>query len=251
MSQNLYITCEALILASFILSLSRKTLALSCILFFAYILSGLCYIFLRYYWSFPMTPMYLGTAASAPVLALFGAISLGMGLKPRFLLLYRSLCILVFLLGLSQVLFPKDYYLPFLKTATFFSHMHLAFTILGKAAFFLSGLWAINYMVDKTAEPRYSSGRFFLFLVLGFVCWTLSMFAGEVWSYLGWGLPVVWDDAVIVTYMATWFFYIGLLHLHLAGRFSTLIRAIASAVGIAWLLVVNCIPDLGPYRPLF
>jgi hypothetical protein len=198
-----------------------------------------------------MTPLYLGTAAAAPFLALFGFLSIGFWVKVQYLLLFRALCILIFIVSLSQLFFPKDFYLPFLKTATFFSHMHLAFTILGKAAFFLSGLWAINYLANSNNDAKESASLFFLFLVLGFVFWTLSMFAGEVWSYRGWGLPVVWDDAVIVTYMATWFFYIGLLHLHLAGRFSVITRAVASAFGIMWLLVVNCIPDLGPYRPLF
>jgi hypothetical protein len=145
-------------------------------------------------------------------------------------------------------MFPKDFYLPFLKTATFFSHCHLVFTILGKASLFISGLFALDYLLANKTGAYAPTSRFILWLVLGFSFWTLSMFSGELWSYLGWGIPVVWDDAVIVTFMATWFFYIALLHLHLTGNFGAKGRAYFSAFGTLWLILVNCIPDLGPFR---
>jgi hypothetical protein len=251
MSQHsLYIIAEAAALTAFVLSLPKGTQTISRLFFGVFILLGLACVLLRYWGAFPMTPLYMGTAAAAPVTALMGLVSIGLRPQSRTLGVYRSLCFLVFLLGLSQALFPKDFYLPFLKTATLFSHAHLAFTILGKAALFLSGLWALNYIFESRRDPAADGSRFFLFLVLGFAFWTLSMFSGEVWSYLGWGLPVVWDDAVIVSYMATWFFYTGVMHLHLAGRFPPRLRAAFSAFGIVWLIVVNCLPDLGPLRPL-
>ncbi|MDR2352535.1 MAG: hypothetical protein LBF22_05125, partial [Deltaproteobacteria bacterium] len=122
--QNLYITSVAFVLLAFFFSLSRRTLVVSSFLFMLYTLSGLVYIFVRYYNAFPMTPLYLGTAAAAPFLALFGFLSIGFWVKVQYLLLFRALCILIFIVSLSQLFFPKDFYLPFLKTATFFSHMH-------------------------------------------------------------------------------------------------------------------------------
>ncbi|MDR2339222.1 MAG: cytochrome c biogenesis protein [Deltaproteobacteria bacterium] len=252
MSQHsLYMIAEAMALGAFILSLPKGTLILSRFLFLAYILVGAAYVFGRYHGSFPMTPMYLGTAATPPALALLGALWLGARVAPGKLFTYRSLCFMVFFVGLGPLLFPKDFYLPFLKTATFFSHAHLLFTILGKAAFLLSGIQALDYLLKSRGGKDPGPPSFFPALVLGFAFWTLSMFSGEAWSYLGWGLPVVWDDAVIVTYMATWFFYIALLHLHLAGGFPPKARAAFSAAGVPWLLAVNCVPDLGPMRPLW
>jgi hypothetical protein len=244
----LYKLSEIIILVSILFSFSRRTLKVSRVFFYLYLPAGVYYIFLRYWLAFPMQPMFMGTAASPPVLALFGAIYLRRFKEREGLFFYRSLLILTFLLGLFHVLFPKDFYLPFLKTATFFSQCHLLFIYLGKAALFLSGLHALDFLFSKRTGADAPPSRFFLWLALGFSFWTLCMFSGEVWSYLGWGLPVVWDDAVIVTFMATWFFYIALLHLHLAGNLPARSRAMFSAFGIVWLIVVNCLPDLGPFR---
>jgi ABC-type transport system involved in cytochrome c biogenesis permease subunit len=84
--------------------------------------------------------------------------------------------------------------------------------------------------------------------VWGFAFWTLSMFTGELWSYLGWGTPVVWDDPAITTTMATWFFYICLLHLHLTGSWTARSRGVYTAAGALVVLVLNCVPELGPFR---
>ena len=74
------------------------------------------------------------------------------------------------------------------------------------------------------------------------------MFTGEMWSYLGWGTPVVWEDPAITTTMATWFFYICLLHLHLTGSWTTRSRGIYAAAGALVIFVLNCVPELGPFR---
>ncbi|MBN2751219.1 MAG: cytochrome c biogenesis protein CcsA, partial [Rhodospirillaceae bacterium] len=80
---------------------------------------------------------------------------------------------------------------------------------------------------------------------------TLSLFSGELWSYAGWGVPVVWEDASIITAMAVWFFYIGLIHLHLTKVWTVKSRAVMAVVGACLILVLNCGPDLGPFRPPF
>ncbi|MDR1166557.1 MAG: cytochrome c biogenesis protein [Deltaproteobacteria bacterium] len=241
----IYLVSAAVIFLSLLCAVARPTLFLSRVLFIVYIPVGLWAVFLRYYYSFPMTPMFFGTAGTPPLLALLGAISFRRFSQPSGLFFYRSLLFLTCAVSLSQVFFPKDFYLPFLKTATFFSQAHLAFALLGKASFLLSGLLALELTLRKgDGNPA----RFFLYLILGFCFWTLSMFSGEAWSYLGWGLPVVWDDASIVAFLATWFFYTALLHLHLTGDFSARLRANLAAFGLIWVLAVNCLPDLGPWR---
>jgi hypothetical protein len=210
---------------------------------------GFYYIFLRYWFSWPMTPMFLGTVAVPPVLSLFGLIGLKFYQEPQKTIFLRLLLLLSFFLGLLSLFFPKDFYLPFLKTASPFSQLHLIFTILGKAALFNSGLKALMFLLYYRKTNSFPNRKlFFNWLALGFTFWTLSMFCGEIWSYLCWGLPVVWDDAVIVNFMASWFFFITLLHLHLNGIFTINKRAALSTFGIIWLLTVNCLPDLGPFR---
>jgi hypothetical protein len=249
MDPNLvYKLAELAAVLALLLAFFGKTLIVSRCFFVVQLALGFYYLFLRYWLAFPMQPMFMGTAGVPPVLGFFGALYYRRLLAKEGLFLYRSLLGLIILVGLVHVLFPKDFYLPFLKTATFFSQCHLLFTVLGKAALFLSGLFALDFLFAKKTGSKAAPGLFFLWLIIGFSFWTLSMFTGEVWSYLGWGLPVVWDDAVIVTFMATWFFYIALLHLHLAGNFSARPRAWFSAFGLVWLFVINCLPDMGPFR---
>jgi len=219
------------------------------ILFWSAAALGLVYVAWRYWTAWPMTPMYLGTAALPPVLALAAWFSARSASDNRRLFVLRRALALCFLAGAASILYPKDFYLPFLKTTSAFSHLHLLFTVLGKAALLLAGLWAWAGL-RLPGDGRSSQSRGQNWLMAGFALWTLSMFSGEIWSYRGWGIPVVWDDAVIVCFMATWFYYIGLLHLHLTRSWSAGSRALAAIAGIGVILVLNCYPDLGPYRPL-
>lgn len=60
---------------------------------------------------------------------------------------------------------------------------------------------------------------------LGLRVLTLSLFSGEVWSYSGWGVPMVWEDPTTLTAIGTWLFYVGAIHLHLGGLWSRRMRA--------------------------
>ena len=82
----------------------------------------------------------------------------------------------------------------------------------------------------------------------GFFFWTLSVFSGAAWSWLGWGAPVVWDDPAMATTMAAWLFYSLVLHLHLT-RFSSIrARAFACVFGALFVFCFTCVPELGPFR---
>lgn len=213
--------------------------------------TGCIYIGCRYWGAWPMTPMYIGTVALPPVLTFFGLITTRCQGTPQELLVRRSAVLISLGVGVASIFFPKDFYLPFLKTTSMFSHFHLIFTVLGKAALILGGLWALSglrHRVNNAAYDFKKKDKGQLWIVLGFAFWTVSMFAGEVWSYRGWGIPVVWDDAVITTYMATWFYYIGLLHLHLTRSWNYKSRSLAAVFGVILILVLNCLPDLGPFR---
>lgn len=216
-------------------------------------------LLLRYLPAWPMMPMYLGPEALPLVLGIFwlatGSKRAGAARVRRILL---GFSVLVTLLA---AFFPKDFYLPFLKSQTIWAHLFLLLATVGKGCFLAAAAWALAALAPHSAakqqsrpavQPPGSPAAFaFSWTVWGFALWTLSMFAGELWSYRGWGTPVSWEDPAITTIMATWFFYIGLLHLHLTGAWSPKSRNICTAAGAGVIIVFNILPDLGPFRGLF
>jgi ABC-type transport system involved in cytochrome c biogenesis permease subunit len=212
---------------------------------------------LRYWQAWPMLPMHLGSAALPLFMGLMAA------LPPAWKTgdaqesgVRRAVLALAFLLAASAVCFPKDFYLPFLKSATPFAHLFFLFGTAGKGCFLFGAAraafaWQRVPRCGRQETSLHAESRWFPPIAWGFVLWTLSMFAGELWSYRGWGTPVVWDDPAIVAAMATWFFYIGLLHLHLTRTWGPRGRAVFAALGGAGVLTLNCVPDFGPFRPPF
>ena len=220
------------------------------------ILTNTLVIALRYHQAWPMLPMHLGPVALPLCLALLYPWAATMRDAEHSRIILRR-----YLLGINLVfillalLFPKDFYLPFLKSKSLFAHAFLLFGILGKGCFAVSSLWAFIALRCNPAstirqEMTAAMNRSLLFAAWGFILWTLSMFSGEIWSYLGWGTPVVWEDPAITTTMAAWFFYACCLHLHFSRSWSPAGRArLTSYCGMA-VLLLTCLADFGPYRPL-
>lgn len=242
---------------------------------------------LRFWTAWPMLPMYAGPLALPLFMA--GVVAFNRPLSPTQTLACRGVLSLTFIIALAGVLFPKDYYIPFIKSQTVWSHLFFWLGVAGRVCFFVAAAWAMaglfarngapeqrskgksemgrwgdgenrrNGEIDYSPTPRHPlspsphhrispASRSMLWTVWGFAFWTLSMFTGELWSYLGWGTPVVWDDPAITTTMATWFFYICLLHLHLTGSWTARSRGGYTAAGALVVLVLNCVPELGPFR---
>jgi len=212
----------------------------------------------RYYFSWPLMPMY-----QRPFfLPLFiGILSLNTiwHRQAEWRLLVSAVCFL----SLTAAFFPKDFYLPFLESRTIFSHLFFLPGIVGMACFIIAGIHAIIHIrlycaksdgqaqELKKSENRVVSGNkswVSRWIVWGFAFWTISMFSGEIWSYLGWGSPVVWDDAAILTAMGTWFYYACFLHLHLQKMWDSKRRAYAAVFGVVLTLVFNFYPDLGKFQ---
>lgn len=246
----------------------------------------------KYYQAWPMLPMYLG-----PVLlpVLMGASIFMTGRRhPMALAVHRIILAFVFMITAAAMFFPKDYYLPFIKSCTFTAHFFFWFGAVGRGCFMIAAAWALAALLfrsegetgrfgdtenrrigegksstassgsqcfDSACSPAPSSPRLPVshsplfhttrWIVWGFAFFTLSMFSGELWSYLGWGTPVVWDDPAITTTMAAWFFYICWLHLHLTGAWSARSRSIFAACGAPTVFCLNILPELGPFRWLF
>ena len=157
------------------------------------------------------------------------------------------------LLAWISVFFPQDFYVPFLKSKTFFSHLFLWLNTTGKACFITAGLHALLATVPSLKTPPHETRpeshnpEVQRWIVWGFVVWTLAMFCGEIWSYLGWGAPVVWDDAGVVLTMAVWFYFGGLLHLHLI-RWWNFRRRMWAVVTGAVFVVCTTIAEWGTFR---
>jgi hypothetical protein len=207
-------------------------------------LVGAAYVGLRYWLSWPMTPMFSGSALFPPLLAVFGAISLRQADPDRGRLVRRWLIASALLVVMLSIAFPKDFYLPIVKTTSPFAHGVLIFGSLGRASLFVAGGWGLAALCGYDGVMQ----RMFRWIVWGFGWWTLSLFSGEVWSYSGWGVPMVWEDASTLTAIATWLFYVAVIHLHLSGLCSRRMRAALGVLGVVVIVVINGGPDLGPWR---
>ena len=241
-----------------ILCRGKLILFFRCLLFIG-LFANLLSITGRYYFSWPLMPMYQ--------VPFFLPLVIGVLLfktiwhkQAGCMLLVCALC----LLSMAAVFFPNDFYLPFLESRTFFSHLFFLAGIVGQACFIIAGAHALVHIrlcrtnsgngqaqkLEKSKNRVFPGNRIRTsrWVVWGFAFWTISMFSGEIWSYLGWGSPVVWDDAAILTAMATWFYYTCFLHLHLQKMWNSQRQAYAAVFGAVLTLIFNFYPDLGKFK---
>ena len=209
-------------------------------LFFAGLLFNAVSIVLRYWISFPLLPLYQGPFFLPFFVGIIGirSIVFQSNVLPGFFI--------VTLLAWSAYLFPNDFYLPFLQFKTLFAQSFFLLGVVGKSMFLLAGVGAVQVLFSQDRKGQAKPmGQI---VSWGFVFWTLSVFAGAVWSWLGWGSPVIWDDPLMATTMATWLLYSLLLHLHLTVFSGTRHRAWFIFAGAVWVFCFNCVPELGPFR---
>ncbi|MDY0390061.1 MAG: cytochrome c biogenesis protein CcsA [Desulfobulbus oligotrophicus] len=206
----------------------------------------------RYSQAWPMLPMHLAPVLTPAVLACLVMVRSSVQAPPdtrerqvrQLALLFMFVCLL------AAQLFPKDFYLSFLRSDSIFAHAMLFAGTVGRACFLLSIAWSTVFFIRSSAEERSVCMRRALsWAAWGVVFWTLSMFSGEMWSYLGWGTPVVWDDPAILLMMAAWFLYITLLHLHFSRAWGLRARALFFAMGGFAAIVLSLLADFGPFRP--
>ncbi|MGE4560797.1 MAG: cytochrome c biogenesis protein CcsA [Desulfobulbus sp.] len=210
----------------------------------------------RYYQAWPMLPMHLGAEALPFCLGLL-ALAAVSGSQPGGRVVQRLVLGAIVCLMAAALCFPKDFYLPFLKSKTLLSHGFLWFGLFAKGSCALSAAWALcawpfsSTVSDEARQPSAALQRSLRWAALGFGLWTVSMFCGELWCYLGWGTPVVWEDPALTLTMAGWFFYACVLHLHLAKTRNLQFRAIFVGIGGLLVLGLSCLPDFGPFRTPF
>lgn len=217
--------------------------------------ANLVVVLFRYHQAWPMLPMHLGAIALPLCLGFLAPFVAGSSL-PRGQVVERILLALIVLLAGTALCFPKDFYLPFLKSKTLLSHSFLWFGLVGKGCFAVSATWALTALPlcwstscgQRLTDTMHHCHRW---AALGFALWTVSMFSGELWSYLGWGTPVVWEDPALTLTMAAWFFYACYLHLHLTRSWNPAARALYASLGGLAIIALTCVPDFGPFRVPF
>lgn len=194
---------------------------------------------LRYWSMFPMLPLFQGPFFIPFAVGVIGFPSFYRNAYGRLLIGMTSG------LAWTAFLFPNDFYLPLLQFKTPLSHGLFIFGIIGKAFFLLAGKSALLFIVNRkeTIGKEMNSA-----LLWGFFFWTLSVFSGAAWSWLGWGSPLVWDDPVIAVSMATWLIYAIILHFHLTYFSSTRAKALITSVGAVWVICLGVFSELGPFR---
>jgi len=149
-------------------------------------------------------------------------------------------------LSLLFCFFPKDFYLPFLQTKTIFAFLFFICEIIGVSFYLLCGVLSLQRLVSKNAifEQSIINNQ----IKWGIFFQTISMFSGEIWSYLGWGFPIVWDDPAVVGMIVVWFYYACFLHLYLTKLWTVKKRASMVILGAVITFVFSYMPELGPFR---
>lgn len=204
---------------------------------------------LKLYGSWPMQaphqePFWL-------VLCLAGiGLGLILGRRPD---LGRGLIPLIAFLAVYSALFPKSDYLPFPRSKTVFAHLMVLLSSLGKALFCAAGVEAGLFLRRRRRGISPLRPRLFGRLaVWGFISFTLSLFAADMWSYLGWTSPVVWREYIVTSVLAVWFFYGAFLHLYLLKSWSLDRQAWFALAGLGLLFYFSFLPETGQFlRPRF
>ncbi len=211
-------------------------------IFFAGLLCNFISLGLRYWICFPMLPLYQGAFFLPFIVGIIGI----------YYHVFRSNILpgffLVNVLAWSACLFPNDFYLPFLQFKTCFAHGFFLLGVIGKSMFLLGGCVAAQVIFSKEKEDIEAIKTMGKIVSWGFIFWTLSVFAGAAWSWLGWGSPVIWDDPLMATTMATWLLYSLLLHLHLFTFSNIKVRAWCFLGSGFFVFFFNCVTELGQFK---
>lgn len=206
-----------------------------------------------YFDALPMLPMHLGLMGLIVGLTLIWCcrfVLLNSQGNRQEGLLFQSILVVLLLL---TIFFPKDFYLPFIRSLSPWAHLFLLLGILARALLLYGAIIPLMFLLTKGGNET-SQGQHLAtsmrFITWGYGFLALSMFSGEVWSYLGWGTPVVWQDAAITTTIGLWLYWTCFLHLHYIRSWTLRRRIQFMFVGALLVVIFTSHPDLGPFRAL-
>ncbi|PHR28448.1 MAG: hypothetical protein COA36_06100 [Desulfotalea sp.] len=207
----------------------------------------------RYNGAWPMMPMHFGIAGLSVVLSFiwicnYGTINRQNGLRqqPESPILLGIIVLVV----AATVFFPKDFYVPFLRSNVIWSHVFLLAGIVAKSFLVHGGVKAFAALQGTQKKPKIAAlfNSATNWIVYGYGLLTVSLFSGELWCYLGWGTPVVWHDAALTTVLSLWLYWTCFLHLLFIRSWSQKQRSRFVVAGAVLVLFFACHPDMGPFR---
>lgn len=243
MIQNSFLLAATLYLLGFFASIADKKL-LTGILLFSGLVAGACSITMRYWQTLPMMPLYQAPFFLPFCLGLF-CFAMVLGNREG----ESETLLLMTILSFLAAFFPNNHYLPNLQFKTVLAHLFFIFGIIGRTFFLLSGILAWRVIRQKKVRTAHGASLKDVrqSVIWGYAFFTLSIFSGAIWSYLGWGTPLVWDDPAILSAMSTWLFYSLYLHLHLISFGTIKNRPYFAMFGAVWVAVFNWLPDMGRF----
>ncbi len=154
----------------------------------------------------------------------------------------KGLLLLIFLLCSTFIFFPNNFYLPFIQTNTTFSYIFLFTIIIGNSFFIIVGIYAI-YALKHQINIR----NLTKYVIWGVFFQSISMISGEIWSYLGSGNPIVWNDVNVLGYMSIWFYFIGILHLFLIKKIKNKYKIYTLLLGSLITFIFFIMPEIGSF----
>ncbi len=242
---DLFVLAACLYTAGFGFSLAHRRAAAGVLLVLG-LTANTGSLVLRLYTSWPMQAPYqepFWLPASLAVLACWFISNRDRGLA-------KSLVGMAAAAAVFSLFFPKDYYLPFPRSATVFAHVFLLVSAASKGFLLAGGAAAGLWLHTDQGSPLYKARRslFGNLIIWGFVLYSLGLFIAQAWSYLGWASPVIFDEYTITSSMATWFYYGCFLHLFLLKRWKAKRRAWFGLAGAPLMIYFNYLPETGMFK---
>lgn len=170
--------------------------------------------------------------------------SIGPGLFRRQMLLWGVLIVVLFIALASSPLVPDRITPPVPALRSLWLVMHVAFSFIGEAAFAVSFIAALIYLLRpavRAEAERIASAA----VAVGYPVYTIgALLFGAIWAQYAWGRYWGWDPKEVWA-LITWLIYTFYLHLRLAGkkkgRLPMLVLLIGFPVALFTFLGVNAL----------
>jgi cytochrome c-type biogenesis protein CcsB len=149
----------------------------------------------------------------------------------------------------SQVIWEENHAIP-ARLNSGWVHFHVTVAFLAYAAFFLTFISGILYLIQES-ELKHKNFRFLYFrlpsleacnelfrssLFVGFVSMSLAIISGAIWAQHAWGRFWSWDPKETAS-LITWAIYLVLVNYRLSAKWSGKRAAYISIVGFASTLL--------------
>jgi hypothetical protein len=144
-------------------------------------------------------------------------------------LIYTTL-VLIFILSVIALLYPKGIFPPSPKVKTIFSPLFFFFEVFAHACFILGAWFAFWYLRGKENARIFHS-----FVIWGFIFYSIAQVVGAIWSYLGWATLFNWSNRHMQS-ATLWCFYAAYVHLRFLPAWDMKKKAMFSLVGFLLVL---------------